>query len=94
MKGRGLQDEQMRTVSISSFSQRHSAFHWSAVFDESFNVGKFGLETADEVYAIAEDWLNRKGKQGDWFLHVHMWDPHTPYRTPKDWGDKFAGSHS
>ena len=90
MKGRGLHGEQMRTVSISSFAQRHSAFHWSAVFDESYNVGKFGLETADEVYALAEDWLKRKGKQGDWFLHVHMWDPHTPYRTPKDWGDKFA----
>ena len=66
---------QMRTVSISSFAQRHSAFHWYAGFDEAYNVGKFGLETADEVYAIAEDWLQRKGKEDDWFLHVHMWDP-------------------
>ena len=53
----------MRTVSISSFAQRHSAFHWSAVFDESFNVGKFGLETADEVYAIAEIGSNGKANK-------------------------------
>lgn len=80
----------MRTVSISSFAQRHSAFHWYAGFDEAFNVGKYGLETADEVYAIAEDWLQRNGKRENWFLHVHMWDPHTPYRAPREMGDPFA----
>ena len=80
----------MRTVSISSFAQRHSAFHWYAGFDEAYNVGKFGLETADEVYAIAEDWLTRNGSKDNWFLHVHMWDPHTPYRAPKEFGEPFA----
>ena len=61
-------------------AQRHSAFHWYAGFDEAYNVGKFGLESADEVYAIAEDWLHvrqrrrgrRKGRDAerldDWFL--------------------------
>ena len=83
---------QMRTVSISSFAQRHSAFHWYAGFDEAYNVGKFGLESADEVYAIAEDWLQRKGREDDWFLHVHMWDPHTPYRAPAGLGEPFADS--
>jgi arylsulfatase A-like enzyme len=85
-----LNQDNMRTVSISSFAQRHSAFHWYAGFDEAYNVGKFGLETADEVYAIAEDWLTRNGSKDNWFLHVHMWDPHTPYRTPKDFGEPFA----
>lgn len=80
----------LRTVSVSSFAQRHSAFHWYAGFDEAFNVGKFGLETADEVYAIASDWLQRKGKEDNWFLHVHMWDPHTPYRAHPDYGEPFA----
>ena len=74
------------------FAQRHSAFHWYAGFDEAYNVGKFGLETADEVYAIAEDWLQRKGREDDWFLHVHMWDPHTPYRAPASLGEPFADS--
>ena len=80
----------LRTVSVSSFAQRHSAFHWYAGLDEAFNVGKYGLETADEVYAIASDWLARNGRGDNWYLHVHMWDPHTPYRAPADYGDPFA----
>jgi len=85
LKGAGL-----KTVSISSFAQRHSAFHWYAGFDEAYNVGKYGLETADEVHAIASDWLERNGRRDDWFLHVHMWDPHTPYRAPLEMGEPFA----
>ncbi len=83
-------EEQTRTVSISSFAQRHSAFHWYAGFDEAYNVGKYGLETADEVYVLAGDWLRRHAKQDHWFLHVHMWDPHTPYRSPISLGEPFA----
>ena len=26
----------------------------------------------------------------DWFLHVHVWDPHIPYRTPEKYGKPFA----
>ena len=80
----------LRTVSVSSFAQRHSAFHWYAGFDEAYNVGKYGLETADEVFAIAGDWLNRWGRTDNWFLHVHLWDPHTPYRAHADYGEPFA----
>ncbi|MEM7078533.1 MAG: sulfatase [Pseudomonadota bacterium] len=81
----------LRTVSISSFAQRHSAFHWYAGFDEAYNVGKFGMETADEVHALTSDWLQRNGTAENWFLHVHMWDPHTPYRAPAEMGEPFAG---
>jgi choline-sulfatase len=80
----------MKTASVSSFAQRHSAFHWYAGFDEAHDVGKFGFETADEVFAIASDWLRRKGRGDDWFLHVHFWDPHTPYRAPESYGEPFA----
>ena len=75
---------------MSSFAQRHSAYHWYAGFDEAYNVGKFGLETADEVHAIASDWLARNGRSDDWFLHVHFWDPHTPYRAAASYGEPFA----
>lgn len=85
LKGAGL-----KTVSVSSFAQRHSAFHWYAGFDEAYNVGKYGMETADEVHAIASDWLARRGREDNWFLHVHMWDPHTPYRAPATMGEPFA----
>jgi len=81
----------LRTATISSFAQRHSAFHWYAGFDESQRVpGSIGIETADEVFALAEGWLNRNGREEDWFLHVHLWDPHTPYRAPASFGDPFA----
>jgi len=80
----------LRTVSVSSFAQRHSAFHWYAGFDEAYNVGKYGLETADEVFAIADDWLRRCGGGDNWFLHVHLWDPHTPYRADARFGEPFA----
>ncbi len=79
----------LKTVTVSSFAHRHSAFHWHAGFDESYNVGKYGMETADEVYALAEDWLRRRGRQDGWFLHVHMWDPHTPYRAARSYGEPF-----
>lgn len=88
--GMRLQRAGLRTVSVSSFAQRHSAFFWYAGFDEAYNVGKGGLETADEVHAIASDWLSRRGHEDNWFLHVHMWDPHTPYRASPDYGEPFA----
>ncbi len=81
----------MKTASISSFAQRHSAFHWYAGFDEAQRVpGAFGLETADEVYELADSWLSRNGEDDNWFLHVHMWDPHTPYRAAASYGEPFA----
>ncbi|MDA0790901.1 MAG: sulfatase [Proteobacteria bacterium] len=81
----------LRTCSISSFAQRHSAFHWYAGFDEAQRVpGAFGLETADEVYALANQWLGQNGETDNWFLHVHLWDPHTPYRAAASYGEPFA----
>ena len=57
---------------------------------ESMNLMRgFGGERADEVIPGALDWLDRRGKADDWFLHVHLWDPHTPYRTPEDYGNPF-----
>ena len=85
-----LKQAGLKTVSVSSFAQRHSAFHWYAGFDEAYNVGKYGQETADEVFAIASDWLDRHGREDNWFLHVHMWDPHTPYRAAAAYGEPFA----
>ena len=81
----------LRTASISTFAERHSAYHWNAGFNEVFNIGKMGMERAEEVTPLALDWLGRNGAADGWFLHVHFWDPHTPYRTPADFGDPFAG---
>lgn len=80
----------MHTVSISTFPERHSSFWFSAGFNETYNVGKCGNESGEEVMPVALDWLKRNGMRDNWFLHVHLWDPHTPYRTPADFDDPFA----
>jgi choline-sulfatase len=87
-----LRERGLRTVTVSSFAHRHSAFHWYAGFDEAYNVGKWGMETAEDVYVVASDWLRRRGRADDWFLHVHLWDPHGPYRAPASYGEPFRNS--
>jgi choline-sulfatase len=80
-----------RTVTVSPFGERHSAWHWYAGFSEVYNPGKGGVEIADDVTPIALDWIRRNGRTDDWFLHVNTWDPHTPYRTPDEFGNPFEG---
>lgn len=79
-----------RCATISSFAERHGAWHWLAGFDEIQSPGKRGLELASEVAPRAIDYIHRAKGGAPWFLHVNLWDPHTPYRTPDDFGDPFA----
>ena len=77
------------TTTISSFGERHAAWHWYAGFNEIINPGRRGLEDAQTIGNHAMDWLSRNGVRDNWFLHVNFWDPHTPYRTPLDFGNPF-----
>ncbi|HEV2471501.1 MAG TPA: sulfatase [Chthonomonadales bacterium] len=77
------------TATISPFGERHAAWHWYANFNEVYNTGKGGMERADEIAPVALDWLRRNGRREDWFLHVNLWDPHTPYRTPAGFPNPF-----
>ena len=81
----------MKTATISPFAQRHAAWHWYAGYNEIHNTGKYGDELADDIVPLALDWLDRSGTGENWFLHVNLWDPHTPYRTPASFGNPFAG---
>ena len=88
---RCMHDQGLRTATISSFGERHSAWHWYAGFNEIYNNGGGGLENADVVEPLALDWVNRQPDDADnWFLHVNVWDPHTPYNTPEEFGEPFA----
>ncbi len=81
-----------RTASMSSFPLRHSAPWWTSGFMEAMNLMRgMGNERADEVLPHALDWLDRNGAEDDWFLHVHLWDPHTPYNTPDSFPNVFEG---
>ena len=44
---------------------------------------------APQVAPLAIDWIARNGRAENWFLHVNLWDPHTPYRTPASFGNPF-----
>lgn len=79
----------MTTATVSPFGERHGGMHWYAGFNEILNTGKGGMESAEEVSPVALDWLQRRGREDNWFLHVNFWDPHTPYRVPADYGDPF-----
>ncbi|MHA2131306.1 MAG: sulfatase [Promethearchaeota archaeon] len=101
-KLRGFQDHYLRNnwisslrrakiypVSISPFAERHSSFWFYSGWKEMYNTGLRGMETADQVYPYVEKWLNDNKQKDDWFLHINLWDPHTPYRTPISYGNPF-----
>ena len=101
-KTRGFQDQFLRVnwvsmlrrakiypVSISSFAERHSAFWFYSGWKEMYNPGFRGMDRADQVYPYVEKWLKDNEQRDNWFLHVNFWDPHTPYRAPKDFGNPF-----
>ncbi|MFW9881453.1 MAG: sulfatase, partial [Candidatus Thorarchaeota archaeon] len=101
-KTRGFQDQFLRfnwismlrranlyPVSISPFAERHSSFWFYSGWKEIYNPGKRGMERADEVFPYIEKWLKENAQKDNWFLHVNLWDPHTPYRTPISFGNPF-----
>lgn len=80
------------TASISSFGERHSAWHWHAGFHSVINNGLGGNENAERPCDDALRWLRQSGRGENWFLHLNLWDPHTPYRVPASFGEPFAGA--
>lgn len=79
----------MKTVSISSFSSRHSAWHFNCGFNEVYCYGDSATQQAPEIHQIASDWLSANKEQSGWCLHYHLWDPHTPYRVPDSYQPEF-----
>lgn len=78
------------TAYIGGFADRHSAHSFYAGFREIHDTGKCGEESAEEVSPTALDWIERRGKEPNWYLHLNYWDPHTPFRAPEEFGNPFA----
>jgi len=85
-----LQKAGFHTAMISPFGQRHSAHWFYAGFNEMHNTGKGGMESAEEMWPTADRWLRENAARDNWYLHLHFWDPHTPYRVPQEYGEPFA----
>ena len=81
----------LHTVSISTFAERHTSYWFYGGFHEIYNYGTGGGERADQISPIAVDWIERHGKEDNWFLHINLWDAHTTYRTPASFGNPFEG---
>ncbi len=79
----------LKTVSISPFAERHSAWWFYAGFSEMHNTGKGGQESAGDVTPTALKWIQENAREDNWFLHVNYWDPHGFYRAPSDFGNPF-----
>lgn len=77
------------TASISPFPHRHSAYHVWEGFHETIDTGKNGQDKGHVVYPFVDDWLQRNRDRENWFLHLNLWDPHTPYQTPLEYGEPF-----
>ncbi|HLP24521.1 MAG TPA: sulfatase, partial [Acidobacteriota bacterium] len=84
LRGAGL-----RTASISPFPHRHSAYQIWEGFHETIDTGGDGNERAHVVYPEVAAWLERNATRENWFLHVNLWDPHTPYDVPLEYGEPF-----
>jgi arylsulfatase A-like enzyme len=78
-----------KTVSISPFAERHSAWWFNAGFNEMHNTGKSGQESAEEVTPTVLKWIGANAREDNWFLHVNYWDAHGYYRAPAEFGNPF-----
>lgn len=77
------------TVSISTFGGRHGAWWFHAGLNEVYDIGLNGMERAEQITPVALDWIEKNAHKDNWCLHVHYWDPHTPYRVPESFGNPF-----
>lgn len=84
-----LRNAGLKTVTISPFGERHGAYWFYAGFNEIYNTGKSGLESAEDITPTVLEWIKSNAYKDNWFLHVNYWDPHTPYRAPADFGNPF-----
>ncbi|TBL80433.1 sulfatase [Paenibacillus thalictri] len=90
---RYLRKAGMKTVTFSSFGDRHHAWWYFAGWNEVHSHSlKEGNEDADEVNAAVIPWLKAHGKEDNYFLHIQYWDPHTLYTYPKEYADQWNGT--
>jgi arylsulfatase A-like enzyme/Tfp pilus assembly protein PilF len=62
------------------------------VYDESYPsrsgaMLSFPERDAGQVILAARSWLEKQNSK--WFLFVHIWDPHAPYRPPQPFSETF-----
>ncbi|MCL6446304.1 MAG: sulfatase-like hydrolase/transferase, partial [Alicyclobacillus sp.] len=88
---RYLREAGYKTVTISSFGDRHQAWWFFAGWNEIYtHTLKRGNEDANEVNAAVLPWIEAHGKEDNYFLHIQYWDPHGFYTCPDEFAEQFA----
>ena len=91
--GQHLQQNGHYTAAVSMFAERHRAYFFLGNFRESVRAtDQLADEQADEINEAAFDWLRRRGKHPNWYLHLTYWDPHTDYLQDVEWTNRAAES--
>ena len=62
-----------------------------ALYDDI--VRNTDMVLAEEVNYHVLKWLEAHGRDKDFFLFVHYWDPHTPYNLPRGFREKFCDEY-
>ena len=57
-----LRSAGFKTVSISPFAERHSSWTFYAGFNEIYNTGKCGMESAEDITPTVLKWINANAK--------------------------------
>lgn len=87
---RYLRKADYKTVTFSSFGDRHHAWWYFAGWNEVHTHSlREGNENADEVNDAVIPWLRRHGKEDNYFLHIQYWDPHTFYTYPIEYMEQW-----
>lgn len=88
---RHLRAADYKTITFSSFGDRHHAWWFYAGWNEAHtHTLKVGNEDAHEVNAAVIPWLEKHGKEDNYFLHLQYWDPHSLYTSPPEFVEQFA----
>jgi choline-sulfatase len=88
---RYLREANYRTITFSSFGDRHHAWWYFAGWNEVHTHSlKGGNEDAHEVNAAVLPWIRQNGMEDNYFLHIQYWDPHSKYTYPKRFAEQFA----
>lgn len=91
-----LAQHDVHTASVSSFGQRHMAYHFSGAFQDAMQptaeTGLLAVEDASDVTETALTWLDGHATADDWLLHVNYWDVHHPYQGIDEYVDEIRDS--
>jgi choline-sulfatase len=88
---RYLREAGYKTVTISSFGDRHQAWWFFGGWNEIYShTLKAGNEDANEVNEAVLPWIQAHGKDDNYFLHIQYWDPHGFYTCPDEFANQFA----